>query len=264
MITAKEISNYIETFAPYSAQCDWDNSGLLVGDINAEVKKAGFALDLTPETLEEAKKAGTDLIITHHPVIFRAQKSFLSGSAAFEAAKSGMTVISAHTCFDCAEGGVNDVLCDLLDIENAVGVESAECKAPMVRIGDINETTAKELAFFVSQRLCAAVRLVDSGKTIKRAAVCGGAGMSLLPDVIAAGADAYITGDISHHEMLEAKERGITVVAAGHFETERPAALALGRLVKKKFPDLECVVLNEENPAEYIKCEKKGNRSNGA
>ena len=85
MVTVKEISDFINSFAPYSTQCEWDNCGILIGDKDKGVKKIGYVLDLTSEALKDATEKGVDLIITHHPVIFRAQKSFLKGDIAYEA-----------------------------------------------------------------------------------------------------------------------------------------------------------------------------------
>ena len=252
MITVKMISDYINEIAPYETKCDWDNCGILIGDKGDVVKKIGFTLDITSETLEEAKKNGADLVITHHPIIFKAQKNFLRGNMAFELAKSGINAISAHTCFDCANGGVNDVLCEILGLENCRGVESGECVLPMARIGETDETSPEAFANFVAKKLNTTVRFIEGKNTIKSVAVCGGAGMSFLDDVIAAGADAYVTGDISHHEMLDAKEKGVTVVAAGHFETEYPAMAALEKMINKKFPELETVLLVQSNPVRFI------------
>lgn len=254
MVSVKTISDFINEFAPYETKCDWDNCGLLVGNGDEQVKKIGFALDLTSETLENAKLNDVDLIITHHPIIFKAQKNFLSGNMAFELAKSGINAISAHTCFDCAEGGVNDVLCEILSLSECRGIESGECVLPMARIGNNScEMTSEFFARFVARRLQTTVRFVDSGKPVSRVAVCGGAGMSFIDEVIAAGADAYVTGDISHHEMLDAKEKGISVVAAGHFETEYPAMAALQKRLDEKFPELETVLLKQSNPVLHIK-----------
>ncbi|MCM1544034.1 MAG: Nif3-like dinuclear metal center hexameric protein [Ruminococcus sp.] len=252
MINVRMISDFIDSIAPYSTKCDWDNCGMLIGEPQSEARKIGFTLDLTPETLAFAAENGIDLVVTHHPVIFRAQKSFLSGNIAFEAAKKGINVISAHTCFDCADGGVNDVLCELLGIKNAVGVESSECAVPMPRIGDVDEVAPEAFAKFVSEKLGTTVRFISGKTPVKKAAVCGGAGMSFMHEVIAAGADAYVTGDISHHEMLEAKELGITIIAAGHFETEYPAMTALKNMVQNKFTACECVVIPQSNPVQFI------------
>lgn len=252
MVTVKDISDYINKIAPYETKCEWDNCGVLVGDINKEVKKIGFALDLTAETLEDAVNNEVDLVVTHHPVIFKAQKSFLKGNIAFEAASKGISVLSAHTCFDCADGGVNDVLCRVLDIENPVGVPSADCVVPMVRMGDIEEMLSVDFAKKVSSKLSTVSRVVDGKNIIRKVAVCGGAGMDFLDDAVKMGADAYVTGDISHHQMLESKDSGITVIAAGHFETENPAVYALKDYIGKEFEETETVVLKQSNPIEFI------------
>lgn len=252
MVTVKDISDFIDSFAPYDTRCEWDNCGVLVGDKEKEVKKIGFCLDLTKETLKDACEKGVDMIITHHPVIFKAQKSFLKGNMAFEAAFSGVTVLSAHTCFDCAEGGVNDVLCDILEIKNVIGVPCEECTVPMVRIGDVEKQGSLEFARKVSQKLGTVCRVADGNNEIKKVAVCGGAGADFIDDAIKMGADAYVTGDMSHHEFLDAKEKGITVIAAGHFETENPAMVALMKKVSDNFSDIETVILKQSNPVKYI------------
>lgn len=253
MPTVKRISDYIDTFAPYETQCSWDNSGILVGNKNRNVQKIGFALDLTAETLKEAVKEGVQLVVTHHPVIFHAQKSFLCGNMAYEAAKHGLDVISVHTCFDSADGGVNDVLCELLELTEVLPVESAESVRPIVRMGKTKCISPRELAIFVSRKLDTTVRLVDGGKNIEKVAVCGGAGMSFFGEAVAAGADAFVTGEIKHNEMLDAKNMGVTVIAAGHFETENPSMAALKEKVQAQFPEAECVLLKMSNPVEYIK-----------
>ena len=87
MATVKDISDFINKIAPYETKCQWDNCGLLVGTYADECKKIGFVLDLTPETLTEAENNECDLIVTHHPVVFKPKKNFLSGDVVFEAAK---------------------------------------------------------------------------------------------------------------------------------------------------------------------------------
>ena len=252
MINVKMISEYIDSFAPYTSKCEWDNCGILVGDPLKYINKVGFTLDLTEETLEKAKELEIDLIITHHPIIFKAQKNFVSGDLSYELAVNSISAISAHTCFDCAKGGVNDVLCEILDIENPEGVPCDECVVPMARIGDVSETTTKEFARKVSDKLCTVCRVVDCGKTVKRVAVCGGAGMDFIDDVIKLGADTYVTGDCSHHQFLLAKEKGINLIAAGHFETENPAMLRLMDIIGAEFPGLELHSLCQSNPVEFI------------
>lgn len=252
MITVKDISGYINSFAPYSTQCEWDNCGILIGDADKAVKKIGFTLDLTQESLDDAVAENVDLIITHHPVIFRAQKSFLKGDIAFEVASEGITVLSAHTCFDCADGGVNDVLCEALGIRSSIGVPSESCSVPMARIGDTNEMSSLDFAKLVSEKLNTPCRVVDCGNRVKKVAVCGGAGADFLVEAARMGADAYVTGEMDHHELLLAAEIGITVVLAGHFETENPSMKRLKELICTRFSEVQGVILKQTNPIKYI------------
>ncbi|MBO5936223.1 MAG: Nif3-like dinuclear metal center hexameric protein [Clostridia bacterium] len=253
MITVKNISDYIDSIAPYSSKCEWDNCGVLVGDKDKEVKKIGFALDLTSEVLDNAKENNVDLLITHHPIIFRPVKSFLKGNLAYELAVSGITAISAHTSFDCAKGGVNDVLCDLLGITNTEGVPDEECPVPMARIGEIEPMRSSDFAKKVADVLGTACRVADGENLIKKVAVCGGSGPDdLLFSAASMGADAVVTGEIKYHIFLAAKEMGVTAIQAGHFETENPAVSALMKYINNEFNDVECVLLKQTNPTKII------------
>ena len=252
MILVKDILNAVDAAAPLKTQCSWDNSGFLVGDETAEVKSIGFALDLTQATLAEARRQGVQLIVTHHPVIFHAPRNLRADSVLYALARSGIAAISVHTPWDGARGGVNDVLSDLIGLRDASPVPSAESEEPMVRVGSVDSCTGKELAKRVAAALGTTVRLADAGNEIARVAVCGGAAMELLGDAIAAGADAFVTGDLKHHEALDAVALGVTVVAAGHFETERPSLAALQKRIQAAFPELETVLLDEKNPLQFI------------
>lgn len=252
MVNVKAVSDYINSIAPYSTQCSWDNCGILVGDENAAVKKVGLCLDLTSETLENAIKEGVDLIITHHPLIFVPQKSFLKGDKAFELANRGINLISVHTPLDCATDGVNDTLCRLLSVKNIETVETEETVVPMVRIGDVTEQSSIEFAGFVAKKLNTTCRVVDCENKIRRVAVCGGAGMDFINEVIKVGADAYVTGEMKHHEMLYAKDAGITVIDAGHFQTENPAMAKLKNKLEKEFSAIEFVLLEQGSPIKFI------------
>ena len=253
MITVKNISDYIDSIAPYNTKCEWDNCGILVGDKDKEVKKIGFALDLTSEVISDAKEKGVDLIITHHPIIFRPMKNFTKGNLAYELAVTGINAISAHTNFDCANGGVNDVLCELLGITNTEGVPDEECSVPMARIGEIEPMSSVGFTKKVADVLGTICRIANSGNIIKKVAVCGGAGPDdFLFTSASMGADAVVTGEIKHHIFLAAKELGITAIQAGHFETENPAVSALMKYINNEFKDVECVLLKQSNPTKII------------
>ena len=127
--------NYINKIAPFETQESWDNSGFLVGDGNREVTKVMLALDVTEPVLNEAAEKGANLIISHHPVIFGALKEIHPKNIAFLAAEKGIAVISAHTCLDIADGGVNDCLAAALALKNIKKVDDGE---GLTRIGELD------------------------------------------------------------------------------------------------------------------------------
>lgn len=247
--TVKNIYDYINSIAPFEKQCEWDNSGLLVGTPCAEISKIGVVLDITADAVKYAAANGIELIISHHPVIFRPVKTFLEGDIPFMLAKNGISAICAHTSLDCASGGVNDALAEILGFKNAVPLtETGE--SAMVRKVVIEETEADALAMLVADRLSTGVQLADCGKTIDTVALCGGAGGSFINDVAASGCDAFITGEAKHHEFLAAYELGVTLISAGHFETENPVVAVLAEKIKEKF-DCEVEIIPQKSPVEY-------------
>lgn len=250
MPTVREIYEYINSFAPFETQEAWDNSGLLLGDPEKQVKSVAVVLDATKKTVEAAKNCGADMIVTHHPVIFSPLKKITAGSVVYDLLTSGISVVSAHTCWDSAVGGVNDTLADLLGFENVQPLELSETATPMVRIAEVEPMTGDELALLVKEKLGCRLRLADAGKEIKSVAICGGSGGSLLYEIIGK-ADAFITGELSHHHFLDAKQNGLTAIAAGHFETEMPSIKPLAEKLKEKFSDVDFVLTEQENPVKY-------------
>lgn len=249
-----DIRDFLDNIYPFSNKCEWDNCGLLIGDESKEISRIGFALDLTKEVLSDAVRNGVELIVTHHPVIFHAQKSFLAGNIAYEAAVKGTSVISCHTCYDSGVDGVSEILAKEIGLSNIKTVETEE-KPYCVRIGNISEETPDSLALKVAKNLDTTVRLVSGGRKINKVAVCGGAGGDFIPEIIAAGADAYITGDISHHEFLLAHDSSLTLIAAGHFETEVISMKPLMQKVSERFVDAKCILLKQDNPVSFVSAE---------
>ncbi len=250
MVKIKDIYDFVDTIAPFSNQAEYDNSGFLVGDLQRYVRHIGVVLDITPQTLLIAKRIGVEMIVSHHPVIFEPRKSFQAGDMAYELASAGIAALCAHTSLDCAEGGVNDVLAELLLMEKIEPFPTAEFPAGMVRVGFLPKNNAEELAAYAAKMLCTAVRYCDGGRSIDTVAVCGGAGGSCLEDVINAGIDAFITGDASHHHFLNAAQGGLTLIAAGHFETENPIVPVLAEKLKQNFSGLEVTVIEQDTPIE--------------
>lgn len=244
MAKVKDFYGYLNSIAPFETQEDWDNSGMLVGDMNAEVKKAAVVLDITHEEIKKAKAIGADLIISHHPVIFNPIKSVTKGSVPYELVASSINALCCHTPLDIADGGTNDSLAELL------GINVTRADDPILRLGMVEPTTAQELAGKIANTLNTKVRYADAGKTIKKIAICTGAGCSLIET--AGEIDAFITGDASHHNFLDCVQAGITLIAAGHYETEIIVVPVLVKKLQAQFPDIEIIDIKQENPIKFI------------
>ncbi len=240
MPTVKDFFDYINTFAPIETQEEWDNSGMLVGDMNAEITKAVAVLDITPQAVQAAVELGANLIISHHPVIFHAMKSFTKGSVPFELASNSINAICCHTPLDIADGGTNDALADLL------GFEAYKEENPILRFADIEETTAEKLSKHIAATLKTTVRYADAGKSIKKIAICTGGGASFIHEI--GDADAFITGEAKHNDYLDAIDTGVSLITAGHYETEIPVVPVLVKTLQSEFPDIEIIDIKQENP----------------
>ena len=244
MARVKDFYAYLNSIAPFEAQEDWDNSGMLVGDENAEVTKAAVVLDITPEAVEKAKSLGANLIISHHPVIFNPIKSVVKDSLPYELVKASVNAICCHTPLDIADGGTNDSLAELL------GIKVTRAEDPILRLGTVEKTTAKELADSIAKKLGTTLRYADAVRPIEKIAICTGAGCSLIE--AAGDIDAFITGDASHHNFLDCIQSGITLIAAGHFETEIVVVPVLVKKLREQFPEIEIIDLKQENPIKFI------------
>ncbi len=244
MATVRDFFEYINALAPLDTQEEWDNNGMLVGDMNAEVKKAVVVLDIDLRSVEKAKELGANLIISHHPVIFSAMKKFTKGCVPFELASNSINAICCHTPLDIADGGTNDTLADIL------GFNAYKAENPILRFADIDETSAESLADLLASKLNTKVRFADCGKTISKVAICTGGGASLIHE--AGNIDAFITGDAKHNDFLDALDAGISLFAAGHYETEIPVVPVIKEKLQVKFTEIEIIDIKQENPVKFI------------
>jgi len=226
MTTVRDIYDFLDHWAPFAMQEDWDNSGLILGSFGQRVRRAAVCLDVPAGPLE------ADLVISHHPVIFRARKTFTNPLDPAEyLLRRGASAIAFHTNYDVCPGGVNDILAARL------GLKEIETLPNGVRIGTTQPASLEEFARFVSQALgCPAVRYRKAGgETLTRVAVCGGSGCSFLGELFGK-ADAFITGDADYHDFLEAAWHGLGLVAAGHYHTEIIAVPPLLERLREAFP----------------------------
>lgn len=242
---------YIDNIAPFETQESWDNSGFLVGNGEKEVTKVLLALDVTEPVLKEALEKGANLVISHHPVIFGALKEFHPKNIAFIAAEKGIAVISAHTCLDIADGGVNDCLAAAIGLQNIVKVDDGE---GLMRMGELEKTmNCADFVKYVAGKLdVGGIKYTPTEKMIKKVAVCGGSGGDLYPFAIKAGADAYITANIKHNLFIDMRRDEFCVLDAGHFCTENTVIKPIAEKLSKAFNDTEIIVSEvSEDPARY-------------
>ncbi len=222
-MTVQDIFDLLNTRAPFDTAAEWDNPGLLVGDGTRRVNRVLVALDATPGAIDAAQAVAADLMVTHHPVIFTPLKALPTDSLPYRLAAAGIPLIAAHTNLDKAADGVNDTLAALLGLADITVAADG-----MSRIGTLPAPmTAIALASLVAERLHTAVRVADSHTPIRRVAVCGGGGgdfAAALVDV----ADAFVTGEIKHHEWLAA-DGTLALIEAGHYATEAPVIDTLCR-----------------------------------
>ncbi len=248
IMTVGDIYEYLNSVAQFKTQESWDNSGIMTGDINDEVKKILFALDFTPEVVKEAEELGCTLIVNHHPALFHPAKSFVSGTnGLYEAARAGISVIASHTCLDMADGGVNDVLCSALELKNIIKLYPESDDAPIMRAGTTERRSVENFAEFVSKKLKGAVRFTGK-RDVEKIAVCSGSGCSFLKFAAESVCDTFVTGDASHHDFLDAQMMNINLIAAGHFETENIVMSILAEKTGDKFKDIETFVSSQKSP----------------
>ena len=255
----KDVTQVIEGFAPLSIQEKWDNSGLCIGSPDAPVSSVLFGLDCTPELVDEAIECGADMIVTHHPLIFSGLKKIspddMVGEAVFKAIKAGISIYAAHTNADKVIAGVSGAMAAKLGIQNVEILSEDGEGTGLGVVGDLVEPmTAQQMVEMVKDRF--ALKTVKASKPvdgmITRVAMCGGSGGSLIGAAKAAGAQLYISGDISYHNFFTSE--GFMLMDIGHYESEIEIVDILFSLVKKNFPTFAVRITQNmhSNPIYYF------------
>lgn len=253
-----EILEAIDRLAPFASAAEWDAVGLQIGDAERKVSAVAVAHELTTSTVEEAISAGADLVVTYHPLLFRPLISITAVPGAegrvFALTEGRVAVISVHTNWDAAPGGASDSLAAALDIRDSEGFASSITRAGdqvwFGRCGYFGGSLG-DLADLAQARLGVRPRL--SGplhQAVRRVAVLPGSGGSQVEEAVSAGADAYVTGDVSHHEARRAADSGMVMLDPGHAPTERPGVRALYDLVARIVDSPVELVGGDDNPWE--------------
>ncbi len=250
MTTIAEIYTFLDEYCPFSTAESWDHPGLNVGWRERTACNILLAMDPTPEAVEMAKKQGCQLLITHHPLSSAALTQWNSdsytGRVLLQLAEAGISHIACHTNLDKAEEGVNTALA------SCCGLEKTTVFGGFGRWGQ-TETTVQTLVETLKKNLPTACCMgVVCHEEVRRLAVVGGSGGSLLEEAAALGCDTLVTGEAKHHQALVARELGVNLLIFGHYETEYIALPPLADALQKRFPSLTVGVLARKAPLERL------------
>ena len=252
----------LERFAPLPLQESWDNAGLQVGLTETEVSGALLCLDVNEKMVDEAIRKGCNLIVSHHPLLFRGLKTISDLTdvqrTVMKAIQQGIAVISMHTNMDNAKGGVNFRIAQKLGLAEVSFfasklVDGQEAGSGV--IGSFAEAMAADdfvlavkKAFDVECAMCNELLR----RPIKKVAICGGAGDFLLDEALKAGADAFITGEMHYHQYFGYEQR-IQICVIGHYQSEQYTAEVFKEIINEACPDVKTYIAETNtNPILYI------------
>ncbi|MBR2229523.1 MAG: Nif3-like dinuclear metal center hexameric protein [Prevotella sp.] len=258
----KEVLSALERFAPLPLQESWDNAGLQVGLTETEVSGALLCLDVNEKIIDEAIQKGCNLVVSHHPLLFRGLKTISDLTdvqrTVMKAVQKGICVISMHTNMDNAKGGVNYKMAEKLGLRDVQflapkmvnGVESGSGV-----IGGLPEAQAADdfvlvvkKAFGVECAMCNELLR----RPVRKVALCGGAGDFLLDDALKAGADAFITGEMHYHQYF-GYEQQIQICVIGHYQSEQYTAEIFRDIIEKECPGVKTSLAETcTNPILYL------------
>ncbi len=258
MPKVKEIILEIEKVAPTYLAEGWDNPGLQTGSMEQEVHKVLLALDADEEVAREAVQIGADLVLTHHPLIFRAIKSVTDatsqGRSLLLLASKGIALYSAHTNLDSAKGGLNDEMAERLGLCEIT--MPAQSEIQMCRVGSLPQKLSFH-AFVMQVKSKLALKQVmvvgDFNKSISKVSVCTGSGSDLICEELAGISDVFVTGELKYAAIKEAHALGLCLIGAGHYETEIVVTQLFLKIIEQYAPNVEIVISKEnKNPCQYL------------
>ncbi len=248
-----EIIRHLEERYPPELAYEWDNVGLMVGSLNKRTRRVLLTLDVTKDVVKEAIDKNVDLIVSHHPFIFSPISAIKTetpkGWIIEKLIKKGITVYSAHTNFDQAEGGMNDVLAGAIGLNDT---RLLDIEANIGRIGEIEAMTYDAFASHVKSVLeIDHIRIINpKSSLVERVAISGGSGTKHMYAAKMKRADVFLTGDVDYHSAVDAKEMGLSMMDIGHV-AEKIFKNHLKKELDERFPDCEIILSDtQEDPFE--------------
>ena len=258
----KEVIAALEQFAPLPLQEDYDNAGLQLGLTEAEVSGALLCLDVTEETVAEAVEKGCNLVVSHHPLLFRGLKQIVDADSVQRtvkmAIKNDVTIVSMHTNLDNAVGGVNWKIAEKLGLETGrqgvQGVQGVQGEKCGLYVGTFAKPlSANNFISLLKTRMEAQCVMTNEllKREIRKVAICGGAGSFMLDDAIAQGADAFVTGEMHYHEYF-GHDQEIQIAVIGHYESEHFTNELFREIIERECKGVRCVMAeSQKNPVRY-------------
>ncbi|MCR5130494.1 MAG: Nif3-like dinuclear metal center hexameric protein [Prevotella sp.] len=259
-VKIRKVIDALERFAPLPLQESYDNAGLQVGLTEAEISGALLCLDVTEAVIDEAIRKGCNLVVAHHPLIFRKLAHVSDGNyverAVMKAIKNDVVIVAAHTNMDNAEGGVNFKMAEKLGLEKLEPLQG-----PVVdgKWSGVVGTLPAPMAANVFLQMVkhefgvASLRANDLlQRPVQRVALCGGAGSFMLGDALRAGADAFITGEMGYHEFF-GYEQKIQICVIGHYESEQFTTEIFRDIIQRDCPGVKTFIAETNtNPIVYL------------
>ena len=260
MASIREIIQYLETWVPLSWQESYDNAGLQAGNPDQPLRSGLICLDVRPEVMDEAIATGANFILSHHPVLFHPLRCVsgrnLAEQTVIKAIEHNIVIYSMHTNLDNAPDGVNAALARRLRLNHLEFLRPVQPNPASIGSGMIGELASplseEEALCFVKERLALPVLRHSKrlGGTIRRIALCGGAGAFLIPDAIARNADMFVVGEAHYHDFIDYENR-MLLLEVGHYESEHWIKYDLLAKLNEKFSTF-AVSKCEESTYNYL------------
>jgi dinuclear metal center YbgI/SA1388 family protein len=261
-VKIRQVLDALEQFAPLPLQESWDNAGLQLGLTEADVSGALLCLDVNEQIVDEALRKGCNLIVSHHPLLFRGLKQ-ISGAdyvqrCVIKALKNDIVIVSMHTNMDNAQNGVNWKIAERLGLQQCqffAQKQVGDIEAGSGVVGVLPQPmAADDFVLMVKKQFdveCAQCNELLR-RPIQKVALCGGAGDFLLPDAVSLGADAFITGEMHYHQYFGYEQR-IQICVIGHYQSEQFTSEIFRDIINKECPDVRIEIAETcTNPIIYL------------
>lgn len=260
-MTVKDIIDVLERLSPPDAACGWDNVGLMAGDSNAPVSKILVTLDVDEDAIDKAVECSADMIVSHHPLIFKGIKSVtsdsLTGKRLITLIRNNISCFAMHTNFDIC-GSMGQAAADVLGLKGAVTLEvTREDGNGLGKIADVTDETVITVAQWAEKiKKSFDVPTVkvfgDLTKNVYRLAIYPGSGSDAVRPAIEDNADLLVTGDIGHHLGIDAAAQGLAVIDAGHYGIEHVFIKFIADYIREKLPRMPVIEADIKNPFQVI------------